>query len=171
VPDTEIQFESVNSTNVVDWFWLFDSIQNLGASNQPNPLFEFPIDQGGNYPVTLVVTDENGCSSQITRTIEILDLFSLYIPTAFSPNNDGTNDAFFAVGTDIDPARFSMQVINRWGNLVFETTDVNEVWYGKSNDASEHFAQDGVYFYRVVVYSLSNPAERKEIKGSVSLMR
>ena len=101
----------------------------------------FPIDQGGNYPVTLVVTDENGCSSQITRTIEILDLFSLYIPTAFSPNNDGTNDAFFAVGTDIDPARFSMQVINRWGNLVFETTDVNEVWYGKSNDASEHFAQ------------------------------
>jgi gliding motility-associated-like protein len=171
VPDTEIQFESVNSTNVVDWFWLFDSIQYLGASNQPNPLFEFPIDQGGNYPVTLVVTDENGCSSQITRTIEVLDLFSLYIPTAFSPNNDGTNDAFFAVGTDIDPARFSMQVINRWGNLVFETTDVNEVWYGKSNDASEHFAQDGVYFYRVVVYSLSNPAERKEIKGAVSLMR
>ena len=171
VPDTEIQFESVNSTNVVDWFWLFDSIQYLGASNQPNPLFEFPIDEGGNYPVTLVVTDENGCSSQITRTIEILDLFSLYIPTAFSPNNDGTNDAFFAVGTDIDPARFSMQVINRWGNLVFETTDVNEVWYGKSNDASEHFAQDGVYFYRVVVYSLSNPAERKEIKGAVSLMR
>lgn len=171
VPDTEVQFESVNSTNVVDWFWLFDSIQYLGASNESNPLFEFPIDQGGNYPVTLVVTDENGCSSQITRTIEVLDLFSLYIPTAFSPNNDGTNDAFFAVGTDIDPARFSMQVINRWGNLVFETTDVNEVWYGKSNDASEHFAQDGVYFYRVVVYSLSNPAERKEIKGAVTLMR
>jgi gliding motility-associated-like protein len=171
VPDTEVQFESVNSSNVVDWFWLFDSIQNLGASSDVNPIFEFPYDQGGNYPVTLVVTDENGCSSQITRTIEVLDLFSLYIPTSFTPNNDGTNDAFYAVGTDIDPNRFSMQVINRWGNLVFETADMNEVWYGKANDGSEHFAQDGVYFYRVVVFSLSNPAERKEIKGSVTLIR
>jgi gliding motility-associated-like protein len=171
VPDTEVQFESVNSSNVVDWFWLFDSIQNLGASSDVNPFFEFPYDQGGNYPVTLVVTDENGCSSQITRTIEVLDLFSLYIPTSFTPNNDGTNDAFYAVGTDIDPNRFSMQVINRWGNLVFETADMNEVWYGKANDGSEHFAQDGVYFYRVVVFSLSNPAERKEIKGSVTLIR
>jgi len=171
VPDTEVQFESVNSSNVVDWFWMFDSIQNLGASSDVNPIFEFPYDQGGNYPVTLVVTDENGCSSQITRTIEVLDLFSLYIPTSFTPNNDGTNDAFYAVGTDIDPNRFSMQVINRWGNLVFETADMNEVWYGKANDGSEHFAQDGVYFYRVVVFSLSNPAERKEIKGSVTLIR
>ena len=171
VPDTEVQFESVNSSNVVDWFWLFDSIQNLGASNEPNPLFEFPLDQGGNYPVTLVVTDENGCSSQITRTIEILDLFSLYIPTAFTPNNDGSNDAFYVMGSDIDPNRFSLQVINRWGNLVFETSDMNEVWYGNSNDESEHFAQDGVYFYRVVVFSKSSPAERKEVKGAVTLVR
>ena len=101
----------------------------------------------------------------------MLDLFSLYIPTSFTPNNDGNNDAFYAVGTDIDPNRFLMQVINRWGNLVFETVDMNEVWYGKANDASEHYAPDGVYFYRVVVYSVSNPAERKEIKGSVTLMR
>lgn len=171
VPDTEIQFEAVNSTNVVEWFWLFDSIQYLGASADVNPLFEFPIDQGGNYPVTLSVTDENGCTSQITRTIEVLDLFALYIPTAFTPNNDGTNDAFYAVGTDIDPNRFNLQVINRWGNLIFETNDMNEVWYGKANDGSEHYAQDGVYFYRVVVYSLSNPAERKEVKGAVTLTR
>jgi gliding motility-associated-like protein len=171
VPDTEVQFESVNSSNVVDWFWLFDSIQNLGASSDANPAFEFPYDHGGNYPVTLSVTDENGCTSQITRTIEVLDLFSLYIPTSFTPNNDGNNDAFYAVGTDIDPNRFSMQVINRWGNLVFETSDMNEAWYGNANDASEHYAADGVYFYRVVVYSVSNPAERKEIKGSVTLMR
>ena len=121
--------------------------------------------------MTLSVTDENGCTSQITRTIEVLDLFALYIPTAFTPNNDGTNDAFYAVGTDIDPNRFNLQVINRWGNLIFETNDMNEVWYGKANDDSEHYAQDGVYFYRVVVYSLSNPAERKEVKGAVTLTR
>ena len=65
VPDTEIQFEAVNSSNVVDWYWLFDSINGLGTSDMPHPDFTFPIDVGGDYPVTLVVTDENGCSSQI----------------------------------------------------------------------------------------------------------
>ena len=171
VPDTEIEFEAVNSSNVVDWYWLFDSINSLGTSGVPNPDFTFPIDEGGDYPVTLVVTDENGCSSQITRIIEIQDMFALYIPTAFSPNNDGVNDAFFVQGADIDPARFEMRIVNRWGNLVFETNDVNEVWFGPANAESTHFAQDGVYFYSVVVYSLSNPAERKEISGSVLLTR
>ena len=171
VPDTHIEFESVNSSNVVDWYWLFDSIQSLGVSDVPHPEFDFPIDVGGEYPVTLVVTDANGCTSQITRTIEIYDMFALYIPTAFTPNNDGVNDAFFVEGADIDPNRFEMRVINRWGNLVFESFDPNEVWYGPAVGESEHFAQDGVYFYSVVVYSLSNPAERKEITGSVLVTR
>ena len=171
VPDTEIQFEAVNSSNVVDWYWLFDSINGLGTSDMPHPDFTFPIDVGGDYPVTLVVTDENGCSSQITRIIEIQDMFVLYIPTAFTPNNDGVNDAFFVQGADLDPNRFEMRIVNRWGNLVFETNDINEVWYGPANEDSEHFAQDGLYYYSVVVYSLSNPAERKEITGSVLVTR
>lgn len=171
VPDTEIQFEAVNSSNVVDWYWLFDSINGLGTSDMPHPDFTFPIDVGGDYPVTLVVMDENGCSSQITRIIEIQDMFVLYIPTAFTPNNDGVNDAFFVQGADLDPNRFEMRIVNRWGNLVFETNDINEVWYGPANEDSEHFAQDGLYYYSVVVYSLSNPAERKEITGSVLVTR
>ncbi|MDA0912526.1 MAG: PKD domain-containing protein [Bacteroidetes bacterium] len=170
-PDTHIDFESVNSSNVVDWYWVFDNVQVLGESNLPDPDFDFPIDTGGEYPVTLVVTDENGCTSQITRLIEIQDMFSLYIPTAFTPNNDGVNDAFFIQGSDIDPERFELQIVNRWGNLVFETKDMNEVWYGPAVAESDHFAQDGVYFYYAVVYSLSNPAERKEVTGSVMITR
>ncbi|MFZ8836509.1 MAG: PKD domain-containing protein [Flavobacteriales bacterium] len=170
-PDTHIDFESVNSSNVVDWYWVFDNVQVLGESNLPDPDFDFPIDTGGEYPVTLVVTDENGCTSQITRLIEIQDMFSLYIPTAFTPNNDGVNDAFFIQGSDIDPERFELQIVNRWGNLVFETKDMNEVWYGPAVAESDHFAQDGVYFYHAVVYSLSNPAERKEVTGSVMITR
>ena len=171
VPDTHIDFESVNSSNVVDWYWLFDNVNGLGSSDIPHPDFDFPIDVGGDYPVTLVVTDENGCTSQVTRIIEIQDLFSLYIPTGFTPNNDGVNDAFYVVGSDIDPARFTLQIINRWGNKVFETHDLSEVWYGPAEESSEYFAQDGIYFYRVVVYSLSNPAERKEVTGTVLLSR
>ena len=171
VPDTKIEFESVNSNNVVDWYWLFDSIQSLGGSLLPDPEFVFPMDVGGDYPVTLVVTDENGCSSQITRIIEIQDLFALYIPTSFTPNNDGINDAFFVQGADIDPNRFTMQIFNRWGNKVFETHDLEEPWYGPSGPESEHFVPDGIYYYRVVVYATSSTAERQEVTGSVFVTR
>jgi gliding motility-associated-like protein len=171
VPDTKIEFESVNSNNVVDWYWLFDSIQNLGVSPLSDPDFVFPIDMGGDYPVTLVVTDENGCSNQITRIVEILDLFALYIPTSFTPNNDGVNDSFFVQGTDIDPDRFKMEVFNRWGNKVFQTNDLNEPWFGPAAPGSEFYAQDAVYYYRVIVYALSSTAERQEVTGSVMVMR
>lgn len=170
-PDTEIDFESVSSQNVVDWYWVFDSIANLGYSLEQDPRFTFPIDHGGLYPVTLVVTDENGCSSQVTRHIEIYDLFNLFIPTSFTPNNDGVNDAFFVQGTDIDPTRFEMQIFNRWGEKIFETTDLNEVWYGPAGSESEHYVPDGMYFWRVVVYNLSMSAERHELSGTVSVIR
>jgi gliding motility-associated-like protein len=170
-PDTQIEFESVNSANVVDWYWMFDGIENLGTSDVSDPTFVFPIDVGGTYPVTLVVTDENGCSSQVTRIIDIMDIFALYIPTSFTPNNDGVNDAFFVEGSDIDPDRFTMQILNRWGNMVFETHDLHEPWYGPAEADSDHYAQDGVYFYRVVVYNKSSTAERKEVTGTVLVIR
>ena len=170
-PDTQIEFESVNSANVVDWYWMFDGSQNLGTSDVSDPIFVFPIDVGGTYPVTLVVTDENGCSSQVTRIIDIMDIFALYIPTSFTPNNDGVNDAFFVEGSDIDPDRFTMQILNRWGNMVFETHDLHEPWYGPAEGDSDYYAQDGVYFYRVVVYNKSSTAERKEVTGTVLVIR
>ncbi len=171
IPDTRIQFESITSNNVMEWYWLFDSIQNLGVSPLADPEFVFPIDIGGDYPVTLVVTDADGCSSQITRMIEVLDLFALYIPTSFTPNNDGVNDAFFVQGADIDPNRFTLQIFNRWGNQVFETFDLNEPWYGPSTEGSGYYAPDGLYYYRVVVYANSSTAERQEVTGTVLVTR
>jgi gliding motility-associated-like protein len=170
-PDTEIEFEAVNSSNVVEWYWQFDTVADLGASMMEDPVFTFPIDRGGLYPVTLVVTDENGCSSQVTRYVEIFDLYNLFIPTSFTPNNDGVNDAFGIKGTDIDPNRFVLQVFNRWGEQVFETKDPEGVWHGPATQDSEYYVQDNIYMYRVVVYSLSLSGNRREITGYVTVLR
>ncbi len=170
-PDTEIEFESVNSDGVLQWDWSFGVLGEYGSSQEVDPTFQFPIDRGGLYPVTLAVTDGNGCSSQVTRIVEIFDLFNLYIPTSFTPNNDGVNDAFFVQGTDIDPDRFLLQIYNRWNNIVFETKDMNEPWHGPATNDSEYYAQNGVYFYRVVVYNKSQSAERHEYTGTVLIMR
>jgi gliding motility-associated-like protein len=107
----------------------------------------------------------------VTRIIEIFDMFNVYIPTAFSPNNDGVNDAFRVYGTDIDPDRFTFQIFNRWNEVIFETHDWDVPWHGPAVAGSEHYAQDGVYFYRVEVYSKSKSAERRELTGWVQLVR
>jgi gliding motility-associated-like protein len=170
-PDTYVNFEAVQSPNVIAWEWIFNVSDPLGSSPEPSPGFLFPIDQGGMYPVMLTVTDDNGCSSSVIRTVEILDIFNLFIPTSFSPNNDGVNDAFRVYGTDIDPSRFSLHIQNRWGNTVFETTDPNEVWYGPADAESDHYAPNGTYAYQVVLYSLSQSGSRKEVTGFVTVIR
>ncbi len=170
-PDTEVAFESVNSPNVVAWEWIFNVGNPLGSSDLPDVAFVFPIDQGGLYPVMLTVTDENSCSSSVIRTVEVLDLFNLFIPTSFSPNNDGVNDAFRVYGSDIDPDRFSLTIFNRWGEVVFESFHPEEVWYGPAAEASEHYAPNGTYGYQVVLYSLSQSGDRKEVNGFVTVIR
>lgn len=169
MPDTEISFEDLSSGSVQEWLWIFDTLQVQGTSVEPNPTFEFPISTGGAYPVTLQVTDANGCTDQITRIIVINDLLNIYVPNAFTPNNDGVNEVFILEGTDIDPTRFTLQVFDRWGEKIFETNDPQGFWNGSVNNGS-YYAPDGLYTWRAVVYSLST-AERIELTGTVTLLR
>ena len=55
----------------------------------------------------------------------------VYIPNAFSPNGDGVNDIFKIEAGDIIIEDFEMKVFNRWGTLLFETTDYTKGWDGK----------------------------------------
>ena len=170
-PDTRVAFEAVQSSNVVSWEWIFNVGDPLGTANTPITIFTFPIDQGGTYPVMLTVTDENGCESSVIRNVEVLDMFNLFIPTSFSPNNDGVNDAFFVYGTDIDPERFTLRIFDRWGGKVFETFDPSVPWYGPAATDSEYYAPNGTYYYQVVMYNLSSSGQRREFNGFVTVIR
>ena len=108
-PDTKIEFDGYSEANVVEWFWTFNTFNPLGYSYEQNPTFQFPVAEGGTYPVQLQITDAQGCVNVVNREIVIQDMFNLFIPTSFTPNNDGTNDAFFVEGTDIDPDRLSLR--------------------------------------------------------------
>ena len=171
VPNTTISFDGFQSDNVIDWLWTFNAYNPLGFAIVEDPVFTFPYDVGGFYAVKLEVEDIFGCTNQVTREVEIRDLFNLFIPTSFTPNNDGTNDAFFIQGSDIDPERFEMQIFNRWGEIVFETTDLNEPWNGKVGVDGDYFSRNGTYSYRVEVHSISEESWRKEVFGYVMLIR
>jgi gliding motility-associated-like protein len=73
-------------------------------------------------------------------------------PAAFTPNNDGKNDLFRVTAAD-NYKRFKLLVCNRWGQVIFETSDINKGWDGKFKDVQ--LASD-VYVYYLEIATASN---------------
>ncbi len=79
--------------------------------------------------VSVEVKDFNCCVNQDTVYIKV---FEYFIPTAFTPNGDGINDLFRAIGLYRN-IRYNMQIYNRWGEQVFETDNIDTGWDGMVN--------------------------------------
>jgi gliding motility-associated-like protein len=92
----------------------------------------------------------------------------IYIPNAFTPDGDNLNDTFLPVLTNIDPIEYSLNIYNRWGQVIFETADALVGWNGKIQ-VSGLDATNDTYFYQVQV----NDANGEQIskRGFVSLLR
>lgn len=171
--NTEITFSDMTEGYpITNYLWTFSTLSGepLGGSAAANPVFEFPSGYGGNYFVNLEVTDIHNCTDVITPSlITIDDLLQFYVPTAFTPNNDGLNDVLFFEGADIDATRFQLQLFNRYGELIFETRDPATPWTGNIR-GGEHFAPNGPYNWIAIVVSQSTGV-KKELNGSVILTR
>lgn len=94
-----------------------------------------------------------------------IDCDRIFLANAFTPNDDGKNEVFKIDNPVTTEEIISFQVYDRWGGLVFETTDVNEGWDGLLNGEP---AMVGVYVYKVVF--VCNGKE-KTINGSVTLLK
>jgi gliding motility-associated-like protein len=133
-----------------------------------NPTYAFP-DTPGLYPVTLYVSNNWGCTDSLTRYVFVVDEFTMFIPNAFTPDNDGINDVFRFTGYDVDTDYFELLIFDRWGEVVHRTTDFEAGWNGNYNNG-EHYVPDGVYLYRIETRSLSTQ-ENKVVEGHVSIIR
>ncbi len=117
---------------------------------------------------TVNATDQYGCSFENKITIYVLDVICeepyIYVPNAFTPNNDGKNDILYvnsSVGYDI-----VFKIYDRWGELVFETTDINKGWDGTYNNKQ---LEAGVYVYHLSLECYNNDHFIK--KGNITLIR
>ncbi|MEI7802469.1 MAG: PKD domain-containing protein [Bacteroidota bacterium] len=111
------------------------------------------------YNVTL---NNHGCV--YNDAIEIGILCELYIPNAFSPNRDGTNDVFMTFGTEVTEVH--IRIYNRWGQLVYSGDDLKKGWNGYMGTQE---AAVGVYTYDIKATFINN--ETKEYKGNLTLLR
>jgi gliding motility-associated-like protein len=91
---------------------------------------------------------------------------SVEIPNVFTPNNDGKNDVF---NIKINGENhYDLKIWNRWGGLVFESTDPTRMWNGRTNNTGEE-NPEGTYYF-VFRYELRTETE-KTVRGSITLIR
>ncbi|HIF14680.1 MAG TPA: gliding motility-associated C-terminal domain-containing protein, partial [Bacteroidetes bacterium] len=114
---------------------------------------------------TVIITDTTtGCQDSLALTVFVEHDNVIFIPNAFSPDNNGTNDIVFVRSSSIDEMTFS--IYNRWGDLVFETQNANEGWDGTENGNP---LQSDVYVYRLQTKFING--ESLEKKGNISLIK
>ena len=117
---------------------------------------------------TYTVTASNGCTntSDITVTVKSCDTLknSLTIPNVFTPNGDGMNDYFKIKGQNI--RTINGKIFNRWGQLLYNYSDINKPWDGKYNNK---YVSDGVYFY--IINVVFEDGETQEKHGCVELVK
>jgi len=123
------------------------------------------VNKPGTYSVT--VTNEHTCPSTDFFNVKTLCPTGLFIPNAFTPNNDGLNDVFLPIGYNI--TSFYMEIFNRWGQKVFETDDINRGWNGDCNQVE---CEMGTYVYYIEwTGSLEGVVQSGVEKGNVTVVK
>lgn len=147
------------STGAVEYDWYFS---DGGYSAEVNPVYSFG--DLGSYEICLTATNASGCDDIYCRDIQIEYSGVVDLPTAFSPNNDGSNDLLLVRGFGIKD--MVLKVFNRWGELVFETTDQDQGWDGTFRGKPQ---ETEVYVYLLQVEF--DDGKTIEKQGNVTLLR
>jgi gliding motility-associated-like protein len=167
--DPEVTFTDASwGANITSWNWYFMNTAQYTSTSQ-NPTFMYS--EPGTYAVALVVKSDKGCTDTLIRPLVVGEDFGIYVPNAFTPNGDGMNDVFQPKGFGI--TQYELLIYDRWGELMFRTTDFNEGWNGarqKKKDVSYPLIiEDGVYTWLINCTSVFGKAH--ELKGHVTLIK
>ena len=136
-----------NSTNSSTYLWDFG---DGNTSSLTNPNHEYTInEETDNYQVTLIAYNIDGCNDTVSQTVLVKEELIYYVPNTFTPNGDEFNNEFKPIFySGYDPYSYTMVIFNRWGEIVYETSNLDIGWkgtYGESGD----IVQDGVYIWKI----------------------
>lgn len=162
-----IQFTSL-SAGATDHYWSFG---DGDSASIVNPYHKYP--EAGTYPVTLVTMSDHGCTDTARAAVLIKDDFTIYVPTAFSPDFNAINDMWYVTGHNISPIGFHLFIYDRWGQIIWETEKYNPEnpaefgWNGK-NKAGNMVKVDT---YTWMVICRDHKDNKKEFTGYVTVIR
>jgi gliding motility-associated-like protein len=163
IVNPEIQFNNL-SDNATSFNWNF---AGLDSTTSTSPLYSFPNSEPGSYEVCLSAINANGCNDTVCRTIVIHDEFLIFVPNAFTPDGDEFNEEFIPVVSGFEAGTFELFIFNRWGELIFESSDPNNGWNGSFKGSP---VKEDVYVWKIRVKDQIS-SEKKEFTGHVTLLR
>ncbi|MCD6066065.1 MAG: domain containing protein [Bacteroidetes bacterium] len=143
----------------LDYIELDDGTVRSGATETT---LSYP--QYGLYDVNFFVESGNGCKDTLPYSIFVKDFMTIYIPNAFTPNNDKKNKVWYVYGTLVQT--ITIYVYDRWGEKMFETNDMEQGWDGTFKGK---LCEGGVYGYKVEATDFFN--EEFKYAGHVFLIR
>ena len=120
---------------------------------------------------TYTVTVSNSCGTVTASTIvSVKDCnCNIYMPDAFTPNGDGKNDSIGVLYDCPNVKYIKLAIFNRWGETVYESTDLNGKWDGTYKGKQ---VPSGVYVYFVTFTGATNTAEHTyNLQGSLTVIR
>lgn len=161
----EVNFLDLSDTSVWAWNWDFGDPNDPALSLLQNPQHSYS--DTGTYCISLIVENIFHCTDTAVKCLRIDPEFTFYIPNAFTPGTSfGKNDMFGGVGTFIK--QYEMWIFDRWGNMIFNTTDIDEKWDGRPKNSGT-IAQEDVYVYKIELYDVFG--ELHKYSGIINLIR
>jgi len=152
---------TTNQSGTITYQWTPST--GLSCNDCDNPIYT------GINSLTYTVSaiTQNGCVGTTTVELTVVPNYDVYIPNAFSPNNDGGNDFWSVYGNLKALKEFEIQVFNRWGEKVYESADPNFKWDGYTNGK---LIDGGVYVYTAKFVFIDNHTNTN-FKGSLTVLR
>jgi gliding motility-associated-like protein len=165
--DPTVQFtnESTDAYGITYWAWNFeDGSAPDGQNSLENPIHTYP--DTGSYCPMLIVTNNKGCVDTNIQCLPVDPIYTLYIPSAFSPNGDGLNEVFEPKGSYIKS--FEMYIFDRWGMELYHTTDIHRGWNGTVHGGAR-ISQEDSYVYTITAVDWNN--QKHSYVGEFALIK
>lgn len=147
VLNTDIEFTNLSTTKPLTYLWTFGSGVSPDSSTIEHPIKVYPNGEPGTYSVTLVATNQNGCQDTAQGTVIINGIYIFYVPNSFTPDGDGVNEIFRPYGEGIDFSKYTMEIYDRWGELIFKTDAPELGWDGTYKGSP---VPVGTYVWKIV---------------------
>lgn len=152
-------FINLTKSEVLEYRWDFHDGE-VSYDFEPSKYYPLP----GNYSVRMIASTSNGCSDTTHLIVPIRVVPDVYVPNAFTPNGDDNNDYLNIETFYVVEGEF--QVLNRWGETIFISTDLNFKWDGYYNGVP---VREDVYIYYFKGRDFNNDLIVR--KGSVVVIR
>ncbi|MGJ8660600.1 MAG: gliding motility-associated C-terminal domain-containing protein [Bacteroidota bacterium] len=163
--NTQVTFDNY-SIGADQFQWSFE-LGDPNGSTQEDPIVVFPDGYTAQYHVNLIVTSDFGCKDTVDGIVEVFPEVLLFAPNSFTPDGDEFNPTWSVHIEGIDVYDFNLEVLNRWGQLIWQSKDVNGSWDGTFNN---QLVQSGVYTWTIRAKD-SATDKPYTFKGNVNVIR